>query len=116
MNVFTEQHEQPAMQALAGPTALGSRAGSGSVAQLELIQRLQELEAQAARACQDDMRQLREQHPLWLFHFEDAEADTADADALIDLLVSAPNAFAKGLIFGKFTLRMQLAAITSRSF
>jgi hypothetical protein len=77
---------------------------------------LQQLEAQGLALCQADMKQLRDQFSLWYFELEDTDPDTADVHAVLTLLESAPNAFARGMVFGKFTLRMQIAALTGRGF
>jgi hypothetical protein len=77
---------------------------------------LQQLEAEGIECCQAEMKALREQHALWFYAYEDADPDTAGPEEVLALLQSAPDGFAKGLIFGKFTLRMQIAAITGRGF
>lgn len=80
------------------------------------LQRLQGLEAQGLIQCQQEMSDLRQDHALWFSEFEDIDPDTADVEDVLSLLQTAPSGFAKGLIFGKFTLRMQLAAVTGRGF
>ena len=84
--------------------------------QMNAALRLLTLEAQGARSILPEIAALRREHPVWLFRFEDVEPGTADAEEVLDLLMSAPNSFAKGLVFGMFTCRMQIAAVTGRAF
>lgn len=78
--------------------------------------RLMQFEAIAAQATMAKMRDLQENHSLWMAHFDDVDPDTADIELLCGLLETAPNDFAAGLIYGKLTLRAQLAAISGRPF
>lgn len=75
-----------------------------------------EFEARAARLCLPGLEQLAREHPLWMAHYDDVDPDTADVDVLFGLLESAPNDFARGIIFGKLTLRSQVAAVSGRPF
>jgi hypothetical protein len=77
--------------------------------------RLMELEARAARACMADMKALEREHPAWLAQFDDVNPDVADMDELIELLDSAPTAFARGIVKGRIDLRLQVASVTLRA-
>jgi hypothetical protein len=87
-----------------------------SQTQADTARDLQFKEAVAARCVVAEMAELRRCHPGWFHRMDDAEPDTASSDELLELLRDAPTAFAKGLVFGKFQLRMELAAMTGRSF
>lgn len=54
---------------------------------------------------------LKDTHPDWYFYFEDLDPDLASRRELIDLIESAPNEAARFYIFGKLTMRMQLARL-----
>lgn len=95
-----------------GPSTFMCLPAEPSREQLRMI----ELEAHASRLCLAQMQDLATNHALWMAHFDDVDPDTADMPELVMLLESAPNAFAQGLIFGKLTLRSQIAAVTGRGF
>lgn len=53
-------------------------------------------------------------HPEWLQAFEDAMPVTATPEELMDLLLSAPTPYTKGLIAGICATRIEMAAISGR--
>ena len=70
----------------------------------------------AIKACNVSMESLRAQHPDWYEQMDDVAVDSAPRADIVELLHSAPNEFARGFIYGKFTMRMELAAVTGRPF
>jgi hypothetical protein len=73
-------------------------------------------ENRALEPCNNQMAELMRVFPDWFYLYDDTNPDTAKRTELVDLLESAPNLFAMGLIYGKFTMRLELAAVTGRSF
>lgn len=63
-----------------------------------------------------EIAELQRCHPAWSHWMEDRDPNTTSADELLELLRTAPTSFAKGLIYGKLRLRMELAATTGRWF
>ena len=83
-------------------------------AKLATLHYMQQLEARATLECSGEMEELRTQFPDWFALYEDMQPDTAGCEEVLALLTSAPNAFSKGLMMGKFSIRMEYAAITGR--
>lgn len=77
---------------------------------------LLEMEATLAQETMMDMQMLRDMHPQWLEQFEDADTTQATGRQLAELLVTAPNSFAKGLVGGMLHLRLDVARTTGRHF
>jgi hypothetical protein len=84
--------------------------------QAAAVRDLQLKESIVARSVLAEMTELQRCHGAWLEWLHDTEANTASSDDLLDLLRSAPTAFAKGLLFGKFQLRVEAAARDGRCF
>jgi hypothetical protein len=63
-----------------------------------------------------EIETLKETHPEFFAYFEDVDPDTAPRAELVDLMASAPNDQVKFFLFGKFTMRLTLAAVTGREF
>ena len=74
------------------------------------------VEVATLASCQSKLIQLQNQAPDWFAFYEDSMPDTADRATLVELLRTAPNDFAKGVLYGKFVMRMDMAAITGRGF
>ncbi len=53
-------------------------------------------------------------HPDWFWHFEDAMPVTATPEELLELLVSAPTDYARGLVAGICAARIEMAAVSGR--
>lgn len=73
----------------------------------------------AVRACQD--RQLSyvrgsRRDEAWVESFEEGDLLFCTRAELEDLLCTAPNTYFEGLLFGRYTLRESLAALTGRPF
>jgi len=79
-------------------------------------QLLQKFEANVAIEVSADSQALRIHHPEWVQAYEDAMPHTACTDELMALLISAPTAYAKGLISGLCSMRIEMAAISGRFF
>lgn len=67
----------------------------------------QDAEVEAARLTMPYMAQLQRMHPSWMAAFDDAQADEASLTELLGLLKTAPTEFARGVVFGKLSLRAQ---------
>lgn len=60
---------------------------------------------------------IRTKYPDWYAMYEDVMPDTvATRSEMIELWTTAPTDWAKGLIYGKFTLRLEIAAHTGIAF
>ncbi len=71
----------------------------------------------AVMECMGHLNTLREQFPDWFDDYDDAMVDVvADRKTIEKLLETAPNEFLKGLMYGKLAMRMQISALTERSF
>lgn len=70
----------------------------------------------ATSRCDTKMQEVQRIHADWFELFEDTLPDSAPREEVIELMLSAPNDFALGLMYGKFTLRLELEAITGRAF
>lgn len=75
-----------------------------------------EAEIMALQRCDQQMTALQKTHSEWYELFEDALPDSACRADLVELLASAPNAFALGLLYGKYTMRLEIEALTGRPF
>lgn len=73
-------------------------------------------EATAITRCDARMHDLREHHGDWFELFDDTLPDSAPRAEVVELMMSAPNDFALGLMYGKFTMRLELEAVTGRTF
>ena len=73
-------------------------------------------ERKVLMTCEAKIQELADKYPDWWALYEDALPDTAPRGELIELMDAAPNDFALALVYGKFTLRIEIAAITGRSF
>lgn len=73
-------------------------------------------EGLALASCEKKMNELRETHPDWYELFEDTFPDNAPRAEVVELMASAPTDFAKGMMFGKFSMRLELEAVTGRAF
>ena len=54
---------------------------------------------------------LKDSHPDWYYYLEEVDPDLANREEMMDLLQSAPTPEAKFFIFGKLTMRIQLARL-----
>lgn len=60
--------------------------------------------------------QLASVDPVWVERFDDAHLPTADRPTVVDLLQSAPDDFARGLMYGHILARLEIAQATGRPF
>lgn len=86
----------------------------GDVASGTDLAKVMEFEVRAAALCLPQLRQLAAEHPLWMDQYDDADPNVCSPEQLWDLLESAPTEFARGLIYGKLSLRTDAAAVTGR--
>lgn len=70
----------------------------------------------AVTRCDNKMIELERQFPSWFELFEDTEPDNALRFEVVELMASAPNDFALGLMYGKFTMRLEMESVTGRAF
>ena len=80
------------------------------------LQFLQLFEANVAIEVTADIQALKLDHPEWFQAYEDAMPHTASAEELMELLISAPTPYAKGLIAGLCGMRVEMAAVSGRFF
>lgn len=80
------------------------------------LQSLDSNEQVAVGRCDRKMAEVQTNFPDWFELYDDINPDNAPRDEVSELMASAPNDFALGLIYGKFTMRMELAAVTDRPF
>lgn len=85
-------HDMKSFEAL---MAMSARVGEEMTSEMQVIQRL---------------------HPEWHQKYEDTPAETSSAIELMNLLESAPNSFAKGLVSGALQVRLEIASVTGRMF
>lgn len=55
-------------------------------------------------------------HPDWAEYFDEVDPFSATAPELLDLITSAPNDAAVMLLYGFFSARIEIAAMTGRPF
>lgn len=75
-----------------------------------------DMERHAEVRCARLMVELERHHPDWYELYEDTSPDTASRADVVELMYSAPTDFALGLLYGKFTMRVEIASITGREF
>lgn len=62
--------------------------------------------------CYSDMAALAHTHPFWMAEYEDVVPFSSEP--LQDLLDSAPNDFARGVIIGKLSVLRDISTLTDR--
>ena len=73
-------------------------------------------EEQVLDSCHRDLLRLQHAAPDWFAYYDDAQPDSAERAVLVDLLKTAPDDFAKGLMYGLFIMRQNIAGMTQREF
>lgn len=76
----------------------------------------QAIEGEVINKCHELMDAVNRTDPGWMAMYEDALPDSAEREVIVDLMKSAPNHFALGVLYGKFLMRMQIAEMTDREF
>ncbi len=71
-------------------------------------------ERAALKVAEAKMLEVETQFPEWWSMYEDVVPDTAPRAEVVELLQSAPNDFARGVVYGKYLMRLEIAAITKR--
>ena len=74
------------------------------------------LEQEAMQRCDRKMQELSVQFPAWFELYDETLPDNAPREEVVELMRSAPSDFAMGLLFGKFTMRLELETMTGRPF
>lgn len=77
---------------------------------------LQEIELEVAQETLTEINVIREMHPEWHEQYEETDLATAPSEEVLELLVTAPNSFAKGLVSGVLRMRLSIASITGLAF
>ena len=73
-------------------------------------------EDQLVLACARRMDQVSEIHPDWFAYFDDVQALSAMRTDVAELLRCAPTEFTRGLMYGIYLMRSEIALITGREF
>lgn len=73
-------------------------------------------EREAIDRCDQKMLELSSKFPDWYELYDETLPDNAPREEVVELLRTAPNDFAMGLLYGKFTMRLELEAMTGRPF
>ncbi|MES2977565.1 MAG: hypothetical protein V4731_04010 [Pseudomonadota bacterium] len=73
-------------------------------------------ERQALGKCESHMDALALAYPDWYALYDITMPDSASRAEVVELLSTAPNDFALALMYGKYTMRLEIAAITGREF
>lgn len=74
------------------------------------------VEREALERCDRKMQELSTKHPDWFELFDDTLPDNAPRSEVVELMQTAPSDFAMGLMYGKFTMRIELETMTGRPF
>jgi len=88
----------------------------GDVVDVADLSAAAKVEREQLAKCERQMDDISLTFAEWYAFYEDVAPDNAPREDLIELLRTAPNAFAQGLVYGKFTMRLEIAAITGREF
>lgn len=98
-----------AMMEVASVTGLPYGAGpESSEAAVRVIRACQDRQSSYLRSSDGD--------GAWAEAFEEGDLSNCSRAELEDLLCTAPNTYFEGLLFGRYTLRESLAALTGRPF
>lgn len=62
------------------------------------------------------LEELERQFPEWITLFDNTSPDIAPRAEVVKLMATAPNPFALGVLFGKYTMRQEIAAMTGREW
>jgi hypothetical protein len=63
-----------------------------------------------------EINRLKDTNPDFFAFLDDVDPDTASRSDLVDLMASAPNEKIAFYLFGKYSMRLMMAAITGREF
>ncbi|MFC5500094.1 hypothetical protein ACFPOE_21300 [Caenimonas terrae] len=67
-------------------------------------------------AAAGDLDAARREHPAWFDRYDEGALDRAGAADLMELMNTAPSSFTRGMVFGAFMARMELAGVTGAGF
>ena len=74
------------------------------------------LEQESIARCDRAMLDLANKFPDWFELYDETLPDNAPREEVVELMASAPNDFALGVMHGKFGMRLELEAMTGRPF
>lgn len=77
---------------------------------------IHEREASVVKNLFTQLADVQRTAPDYYAHFDDVDSDTATRKELLELMNSAPNECVKYVLFGKYSMRMSLAAAIGRDF
>jgi hypothetical protein len=66
-------------------------------------------------AC-SDLEKARREHPAWFDRYDEGALEQGSAAELVELMNTAPSSFTRGMVFGAFMARMEVAAATGAEF
>lgn len=75
-----------------------------------------QMEQEVINRCHRMMRATSITDPTWFARYEDVFPDTAPRGEVVGLMAGAPDQFSLGVLFGKFLMRQEIAAMTGREF
>lgn len=75
-----------------------------------------DIEQEVLTRCLRQMRATGLTDPDWFAKYEDSFPDTAPKQEMLDLMKGAPDNFSLGVLYGKFLMRQEIAAMTGREF
>lgn len=70
----------------------------------------------ARRAAIEQLTRESIAHDEWFSRMDLVDADTCERAELLELLETAPSPFMRGYLYGKLTVRVEIAAMTGRSY
>lgn len=73
-------------------------------------------EDRLVQSCAARMEQAMQTSPDWFAYFEDVQAMSASRADVLELLRCAPDEFTRGLMYGIYLMRSELALVTGREF
>lgn len=76
----------------------------------------QEVERAALRMAETSMMVVETNFSEWFCLYEETMVDMAPREEVVELLRTAPDDFTRGLIYGKYLMRLEIAAMTRRPF
>lgn len=73
-------------------------------------------ERHALALAEAEMAKLETQFTQWWALFDDTSPYMAPRAEVVELMETAPNAFALGVFYGLYTMRLEIAAMTKREW
>jgi len=93
-----------------------SHAGHWTPTQKKLGEETGRNEERLVQACAARLDHVMQTNPDWFAYFDDVQAMSANRADIAELLRCAPDEFTRGLMYGIFLMRSEMALITGRDF